>query len=433
MESIFSQTLVKTDVDCNNNKWWKVVIYQDFTAHVTNGRVGGNGQVQKPKSFPNEPAAMRFAESKIREKTRDGYTPFKGITGGGTVNRQEASRMDLEVAASEQIRTRHKDVVSDLIKRLVMANVHSILKSTDLKYDEVTGVFETPLGVVTQDSIDEARKLLGRISKHILGDDFDSDAIKKLVASYLMLIPQKVGRKLVIRDLMPNQEALDKQSGILDDLESSIAQVAELRKKQAEEKSDTVVKLPNIFDCEINVVEDLDVIATINKFFNSTRQKMHSSYDLKIKRIFELKIDHMDAAYEAEGKAFANEQRLWHGTRPGNVLSILKSGLIITPVGSFQNSGRAFGNGVYHSDQSTKSLQYSNGYHAGTNERQVFMFLCDVAMGKPYMAQSSDCRLHEYGHDSVFAKAGIRGLANNEMIVFSTSQTNPRFLVEFCD
>lgn len=433
MDIIYTQTLVKTDVDANANKWWRCDITSSFIAQVTNGRVGGNGQVQKPKQFPNEPAAMRFVESKIREKMRDGYTPFKAITGGAAVSRQEASRMDLEVAASEQIRTRNKDIVSDLIKRLVLANVHSILKSTDLKYDEVSGVFETPLGVVTQDSIDEARKLLGRISKHVLGDDFASDEIKKLVGSYLMLIPQKVGRKLVIKDLLPNQEALDKQGGILDDLESSIAQVAELRKKQAEAKPDEVVKLPNIFNCEINVVEDQDVIASIDKFFNSTRQRIHSSYDLKIKRVYELKIDSMDEAYEAHGKAYGNIQRLWHGTRPGNVLSILKSGLIITPVGSFQNSGRAFGNGLYLSDQSTKSLQYSNGYHAGSKERQVFMFLCDTAMGKPFMAQYGDSRLHEHGYDSVFAKGGIRGLLNNEMVVFKTAQTNPRFLVEFCD
>ncbi|MNR67799.1 hypothetical protein D3C85_1919900 [compost metagenome] len=61
------------------------------------------------------------------------------------------------------------------------------------------------------------------------------------------------------------------------------------------------------------------------------------------------------------------------------------------------------------------------------------MFLCDAAMGKPHLAQSSDSRLHEYGYDSVFAKGGVSGVLNNEMILFKTSQVNPRFLVEFCD
>ena len=60
------------------------------------------------------------------------------------------------------------------------------------------------------------------------------------------------------------------------------------------------------------------------------------------------------------------------------------------------------------------------------------MFIADVAMGKIYTPTSSyDGPFPKNGYDSVFAKGGMSGVQNNEMIVYQTNQANLKYLVEF--
>lgn len=429
MAVLRKEMLVKTSVDGNNNKFWSIELHDDFSLHVRNGRIGGKGQDQPPIHCSNEAQAIRTLETKMRAKLRDEYQVFTGISTSSAPS-QSLGRMALEMAASQQIRTNSQAVVSELVKRLVQANIHSILKNTDLKYDESSGVFATPLGIVTKESIEEARLLLTKIGKHINGDDFTSQEIKALLASYLMLIPQKVGRKVDVQALLPNSEAIQKQSGILDDLESSIEQVAQLKVQQGQEEQ-KVPEIEKIFACEIEIEDDPAVLADIERFYRSTEQRMHDSYGYKIKTVFKVKIDAMHDAFELDGAKLTNIQRLWHGSRPGNLLSILKSGLIIPPFNKAFCAGRNYGNGVYFSDQSTKSLNYATGWWAGKREDQCFMFLADVAMGKHYVPNSTNDDLPKAGYDSSFARAGQSGVQNNEMIVYRTSQARISHMVEF--
>lgn len=433
MKTIYFKKLILTNVDGNNNKFWTITIGEDFTAHVVNGRVGYDGQTQAPKMFNDERSALAFAESKIREKERKGYRQFEDLNGGQDT-KGSSSRLTLEMAASKQIRTRHAAQVQDLIKRLVAANIHSILSATTLKYDDDTGLFKTPLGIVTKQSIDDARAFLTKLSQHVQRQDFTSDEVKKLLGEYLMLIPQKVGRKLLVEDVLPDSDAIDRQSSLLDDLEASIDQLAQLRSKQSsndKKSKDDEVEIPNIFNCEMNIVEDQDVIDSIVKFYESTRQSKHASYSFKVKRVYEVVIDKVKEAFEKEGKAYGNVKFLWHGTRVSNILSILKGGLIIPPSNAGFCSGRMFGDGVYYSDQSTKSLNYACGYWGGSYEKNCFMFLADVAMGKEYIPKGPDYNLPKPGYDSTYAVGGKSGVLNNEFIVYRLSQGNLRYLVEF--
>jgi poly [ADP-ribose] polymerase 2/3/4 len=419
-----SEMLVMTNIDGNNNKFWKAELSDDHSVQVTNGRVGSSGQLQPLKNFPSESKAIAFLEKKVREKISGGYQPFQGIqTEAGKTSK---SRMALEIAASEQIRSRDSAQVTSLISRLVKANVHSILSSTDLKYDEDTGLFQTPLGIVTLETIADARVLLTKLGKYVEQADFTSSGVKADLASYLMLIPQKVGRKLIVKDVIPDLDAIQKQNSLLDDLEASVGQVEELRKTNVPE-----IEVPKIFSCEINVVSDKGIIDEIQKFFGSTAQRMHASFGYKIKAVYEVQIDHMQEAFEKKGKACGNIMRLWHGTRPGNILSILKSGLIIPRSDAPHVCGRMFGDGLYFSDQSTKSLNYATGWWAGAKENQCFMFLADVAMGKVHVPRGPSQKLPAAGSDSTFAQAQKSGVQNNEMIVYTTEQATVRYLVEF--
>jgi len=64
--------------------------------------------------------------------------------------------------------------------------------------------------------------------------------------------------------------------------------------------------------------------------------------------------------------------------------------------------------------------------------RGAFMFVADVALGNPYVAPRS----HGYtkspdGYHSVFGKANVSGVRNNEFMTYDISQNRLRYLVEF--
>jgi len=41
---------------------------------------------------------------------------------------------------------------------------------------------------------------------------------------------------------------------------------------------------------------------------------------------------------------------LWHGTSNANLLSIIETGLQVSPANAFRHAGQAFGEGVYFAD-----------------------------------------------------------------------------------
>lgn len=113
-------------------------------------------------------------------------------------------------------------------------------------------------------------------------------------------------------------------------------------------------------------------------------------------------------------------------------------------------TGRMFGDGVYFSDQSTKSLNYSIGRAPGmmstVQTDSTFMFVADVALGwefRPhaegftYFTNEALQKAHAgrgrkgRPFTSINVKGGTCGVMNNEIIVWNTDQINLKYLVEF--
>lgn len=414
---------IYADVNGNNNKYWQIQETVDGTCYIHWGRVGGNGQSQT-KSFGSTIGSAAFFDSKCREKESKGYEKLKVLAGSGAVT-ITASNSNLVEIAKKQITTDSPQTLA-LIDRLAKANIHNILSVTTLTYDTARGTFSTPLGIVTQDAIDEARDAINKMIKFIKKRDFNNEKYIALLNQYLRLVPQKVGRKLDPETLYADLDAVQKQQDILDSLEVSL-KMAVNKPVQQEEESEP----PQLFEAKMKLVEDDHVIDRITKLFQSTRQLIHSSFSLGVKNVYEIEVGPMKKAFESEGKQIGNIMELWHGTKVGNLLSILKSGYVIPPANATHCTGRMFGNGVYFSDQSTKSLNYANGYWGGSQDNNCFMLLNDVAMGKYYVPKSYTEALPMKNYDSTFAKASQSGVMNNEMIVYHTKQINPKYLVEF--
>ena len=246
-----------------------------------------------------------------------------------------------------------------------------------------------------------------------------------------MLIPQKVGRKLIVEDVFSDLSAVQKQKAVLDSLEASL-QTVMAGDKNDDDKKKAKKAMEKVFAVKLHLVKDKKTIGRIEKKYDKTRNRVHSCNHLGVKTVYSVEIENMKKAFDK--CKVKNVKELWHGTRASNLLSILKGGLIIPSASSSHCTGRMYGDGLYFSDQSTKSLNYAYGYWGnGKRDSNCFMFLCSVKMGKEYTPSSSYGHYPQRGYDSTFAKAGKSGVMNNEMIVYSLPQVNLNYLIEFSD
>jgi len=410
-------------VDSNNNKFWNGTLYDNNDVFVEWGRVGYTGQ---SKTHPG--VGERKLESLEKEKKKKGYTEQRIVastatTGTGVITK----RLDLAEVAARQIKTDTPEVIG-LVKYLAKANIHNITSGSGITYDEVDGVFKTPLGVVTDDGLVEARELLEKISDFVAANDFDNKKFLGLCGQYMRIIPTNIGmRKFDARTDMGSLDHVRRQNDVLDSLKTALEQIADAYTQQdAARQKDK----PKIFQCSLELVNDTETIKTIDALYNKTLHRSHACAHLRLLKVFAVKIDTMVAAFE-EGKKVGNVMELWHGTKAANLLSIMKGGFMIPRSNAPHCTGAMFGLGTYFSDQSTKSLNYAYGYWGGGRDNNCFMFLNQVAMGKPYTPVSYTERLPKAGFDSTFAMAGRSGVQNNEMVIYKTSQCNPIFLCQF--
>lgn len=412
---------VLTNIENNNNKFWNIRLFADGSCETHWGRVGEDGQRKSAGVF----SETQF-DAKCREKENKGYRLQKTLANTAT-NTKAAEGSRLSGIAADQISCDSPETTA-LVRYLARVNVHRILESTTLSYDESKGTFSTPLGIVTADALIEARGLLATIGDLVSEGDFSPKTFSAPLNDYLMLVPQNIGRaKPDPQVLFPDIEAVRKQNGILDSLQASLDMVLNAP-ENAEEARKAII--PKLFEAKLTLVEDVFEIERIRRKYRETRQNMHVCNHLDVKRVFKVELPAMAQAFE-EGMKLGNVQELWHGTRAGNLLSILKSGFVIPPSNAPHCTGRLFGNGVYFANSSTKSLNYAYGYWGGGGrDENCFMFLADVAMGKYYVPKYGE-NLPKAGFDSTWAKRNESGVQNDELIVYNTKQVCPRYLVEF--
>jgi poly [ADP-ribose] polymerase len=241
----------------------------------------------------------------------------------------------------------------------------------------------------------------------------------------MMLIPQDIGRRRPsLSVICPNLNKFDGLNSILDSLQGSL----DIVNTPSNDDSDDKEELD--FGVIVSQITTKKVIDKVKKLYGATRRTQHVCHHLEVENVYGVEHKTMNDAYETK-KKLGNIKQLWHGTRVGNVLSILAKGMYIPPSSASHCTGRMFGDGLYFSDQSTKSLNYAYGYWGGSRSNHCFMFLFDVIMGKEYTPSSYYGSFPKRGYDSTFAKANQSGVMNNEMIVYNAAQCRPVYLVEF--
>lgn len=408
----------KTGKLLNSYKYWTAKLYDDDQVHAEWGRVG----CANPDSGV-WPGGDSYLSKKVREKEKKGYTHQKTMgeavaqSGSGTTVRNS----DLHAIAKAQLVKSSSPVLDRLIKRFVDANVHKITSSTQITYNSSTGLFTTPLGIVTMDGLTEARDLLAKLAPRIRSRRFGPDA-DTILCQYLRIIPQALGMKRYTTEtVIPDDNAVQKQSDLIDSLESSYQAMTSAPTTTAQPTK----KQEAVFKVDLDVLNDAADRRRLEQYFENSKKHQHGYDNVRVREIFKVTIHEMANAFEAKTTPI---KEVFHGTSQANCLSILKSGLKVSPPSTAAIAGKMFGNGVYGAINSTKSLGYTfNRWGQGGVGDAGWLFICDFAMGRIFTTQSSCAK--PSGHDSVWAKAGYN-LNNDELIVYRNPQVTIKYLLE---
>jgi len=413
----------------NNNKFYYLELRKNDDVYIEYGRIGNSKQT-KLKPRVGEREYNKILKSKLKKEYKVSEIDLESNSGELTTN----SNLSVTDIALKQI-TIKDDVSKNFIKFIIQQNIHNITSNTKIKFDHKTGLFTTPLGVVKKHGIEKAKKSLDSIFSIIDGiDDVNKltkskkDKFIKFNEEYFSIIPTLLSNLRNINTLLINQDKLTEQYDICDTLLTTI-DIIEKEKDKTINK--TIEKGPKLFDTEIGVLKDTKKYKEIEKYFNNSKNNGHGRYinNAKITNIFKVKLNNEDENFK---KDLGNVMELWHGTKVANLLSILKSGLLMPNQSPGQMTGYMFGKGLYFSDQSTKSLNYCDGMYWNNSSKQpkIYMFLASIAMGNYEVPNSYRNSSPTKGYDSYWAKPAKSGIQNNEMIVFKKNQIRLDYILE---
>lgn len=452
MAIVKEKMLLLVSAGANSNKFYHVTLSDTGVVSKRYGRVGAAGVTN------TENTGERGFESVIRGKIRKGYHEIAIVS--DSQEPTNSTNTLSSIAKTALVGTGGSNsVLDELIDTLVRLNNHDILEASGGMISvSDDGLMKTPLGLIDISSINEAKRVLSSLeNKTIHNREF-----VPLLENYLQLVPQKVGsRKGWYETFFNDNNTFLAQHEFLKQLGESL----ELREERIKVARSTDIqddhddsKYEKLFKLKINVLEDKAEFKRIEKMFETGKSIHHPSSRYKLKAVYLL--DDADGleSYNRNLAKMGNEKTLWHGTRPNNVLSILRHKLFIPPVnGKIQIQGRLFGTGLYFGDTgeetnkglrfgrpgtvsggASKALNYSVGgvWDRGPREARCFMFLAKGILGREAHPQGRDGHSRDSiqisgKYDSIYAKAKDTYLKNDEIIIWNTEQISMRYLCEF--
>lgn len=364
----------------NNNKFYRMVEQPDSTFKVEYGRVG--------VTSVNEVYPISRWDSKYKEKIKKGYKDVSDL---------KATVVDGQVTFNSTDVEHFYNCFSKYTKENVGRN------------------YTIAAGAVTKLMIDEAQ---GAINEMLIAGSVD-DFNKNLLQLFTVL-PRRISdvRYELLKKLEDRDKRVGKEQDILDSLSSQIL-------TNLVSGDQTIEQLLGV---KIELVENPNWIKDLINPTNSSSFRPYKTFKVTNTQ----RTDEFQSWMSNQKNQHA--ELLIHGTRNPNIFSILKSGLIIRPTNAVI-SGAAYGEGIYHSAHTDKSLGYT-----GYDKDKIFL-IQNVHMGNPYTysgwySEGKDISrsqmrydyLNSKGYDSLYVKPGD-GLRNSEYIVYNQQQTNTEFVL----
>ena len=411
--------LIFVESNSNKNKFYQLELIGDIT-HIEYGRVGGN---TTKLTYSGGESMFR---KKLREKLKKGYVESKVDL--DVIEESTGSDSNVMEVAMEQITT--DDSSKLLIAELVERNIHNITSNTKIKYDIKTGYFKTALGVITKSGVEDAIELLGKLTAEVNGLRFsDSPMFRRLNEEYFSIIPTRISTLREFNNLLGTVDKIDAQKDICEALLSSLDIIA-AEKAKIKAVADGVKPVhEKLFEASVLTLGKSVEYDRLVKYFETSKNKDHGHASYKVQRIYKVALGQEEKDFRDD---LGNVKELFHGTKVANLLSILKSGLLMPKYSPGQSTGYMYGQGLYFASQSTKSLNYCDGMYwsGGKSTGKIYMFIADIAMGNYQVPTSSRSKKPDAGYDSYWAQPGKSGIRNDEMIVFENNQIKLKYILE---
>lgn len=378
----------------NNNKYYEMTWDGGPNFTVKYGRIESSVQTA---TYPYSKWG-----SKYKEKVNKGYVDVTDKVSVQVTEVKETKESLLDVA---------EKMVNEFLKKM-KAYTDGLVKST----------YSVKAEAVSQKQVDEAQELIDEING--MDAKLVSAINAKLIELYT-IIPRRMGQ---VRDYLLPRIKLDRHMETeQDNLDAMAAQVSLVKpsdKKNA--KADKKVAQTLLDKLGITMTEADGVPKEIQYLIKQ-------SHGRKVHAIFEVNKPAEDKIFDNWLSKQKNKSTsiLIHGTRCTSVIPILEIGLKIRPVGNFQFSGKAYGNGNYFSEHMQKSLGYT-GY-----DPDKVILVYEVHTGNPfvydgwYRGNSFNLNYSELstrGYDSTYVKPG-HGLQNSEIIAYKEQQNRIKYII----
>lgn len=371
----------------------------DGTFIVEWGRVGYAPQTtQYPMSQWNK---------KYQEKLKRGYSD---ITSLKIVNEDSN-----EVSIDDKLEAAVKRLIKDL---------------QNFANDSIKANYTVSSKDVTIQQVEAAEKIIEELLNLSNKSASLEDINKKLIELY-RTIPRKMKnvRNHVAHTLSDINKILVEEQDILDVMKQQVQIAAS--KKDTSKPSQSIL---DILGVDIKKLDDDKKREEIIKMMGADSNRVTEIFEVtnfKTQKMYDEGIDKSKSKYS---------RLLFHGSRNQNWLNIIKTGLLIRPVG-VQLTGAMFGNGVYFANKAGKSIGYTSlqgSYWARGNDKKGYIALYQVNTGhelrlqkhESWMNSLDDKKLKSKGdYDSLYAKGGY-DLRNDEFIVYQTRQSTIKYLIE---
>lgn len=385
----------------NNNKFYEMTCEDGQTIKIKYGRI--------EHTETNITAPYSKWTSLKSSKIAKGY---KDVT-------------DLVAVEVKEVKKKPAAEVADISNKRVKAFIDLMLSYTN---NLVTKTYSVKSTSVSQKQLDKAQELINEITEM---DKSDPQLVNDKLIELYTVIPRYISH--INRHILPSIN-LDKT--ILQEQDNLDAMVSQVKMQQSDEDEEIIteeknIKKQTILDNlgiemeELSKYNDNKEIEYLIKQVPSSRTRIDTIYRVNKKAENETFEKWLEAAKDKRTRI------LIHGTRCTSVIPILKEGLKIRPVGNFQFSGKAYGDGNYFSEVVSKSL----GYTGWANDKILLVY--EVHTGNPftyngwYRGNSFTLNYKELssrGYDSTYVSAG-NGMLNSEIIAYSEKQNRIKYII----
>lgn len=274
---------------------------------------------------------------------------------------------------------------------------------------------------VSQKQVDKAQDIINQLTAIGRNHVANMAQANQLLLDLYMVIPRYMGNTK--NSLLPFINFNDTLQQEQDNLDAMASQVKLLAPKKATKMSKKSVTLLDQLGIKLKEVKNVKEVEHITKQLNKN----------KIDAIYQVEKNTEDVIFNNWLKTAKNKETrlLIHGTRCTSVIPILEQGLKIRPVGNFQFSGKAYGDGNYFSEVTQKSLGYT-----GHDSDQILL-VYEVHTGNPFKYSGwyngnsfplTYTELSKRGFDSTHVSAG-NGLLNSEIIAYKEQQSRIKYII----